>query len=683
MKKKTSTLTTALNLDYNKKMWRSSITLKITMLAWGLSISSIVLIGVFNFFNQQKIILERMKIEASNVTEYIIQAHATSLFTDKYEAIIDFCSKLVASGSSIEFITVTKFDGNSLIFKHGSWHSESLQGSWVKPKDFFDGRITFTDIINKESYRYSKPVIYSGVNWGYVHLGISLDSYDDAIRNLIWRTVIFSISFIIFGFYISTIFSRRLTRSIKELVKTTKEIEAGNFKVQAKILSRDELGFLAHSFNLMTSAVSKSNDILEATVKERTLELGLTNKKLIEEVNERKKAQSVLRQYAARLETLEEIYKGIINAESTFEVFYNTIENIHKKIIQFTKASLCFFDNEKAIVKVNSYSYLNGQFIKTTNEYFSKEYSRPDKYAKDGYYLQNDLATVVQKTLIEKNLFDEGRKSYISFPLQYQNELIGELIFGFDEKMVIENEKLSTLVEVSNHVSVAIMQLNFEEKLKIHSEEMKHSLEEKEILLKEIHHRVKNNLQVISSLLSLQSMNIKDEANLSIFKDSQMRVRSIALVHEKLYQSTDLSRIDFAEYIKNLVSYIKDSYIMSSQNIAIIFEMDKIFLSIDKAVTLGLLLNELLSNAFKYAFPKMETPDDKKKFILIKFTTTEDSKLLLMVSDNGVGIPETHNIEASTSLGLKLVSNLISQINGKLTIKHKDNTEFAIVFDED
>lgn len=683
MKKQTSTLATAMNLDNNKKKWRSSITFKITMLAWGLSISSIILIGVFNFFNQKKIFWERMKIEASNVTESIVQAHASSIITDKYETVVDFCSKLVSSSSSIEFIILTKSDGNSLIFKHGSWHSELLKGSWLNPKDFLNGKINYTDIINNESYHYSKPLIYNGVNWGYIHLGISLESYDAAIRNLVWRTVIFSISFIILGLYVSNIFSRRLTRSIKELVKTTREIEAGNFKVQAQILSQDELGILAHSFNSMTSAISKSNDMLEATVKERTLELGLTNKKLIEEVNERKKAQSVLRQYAARLETLEEIYKGIINAETIFEVFYNTIENVHKKIIQFSKASLCFFDNEKAIVKVYSYSYVKGEFIKTTNEYLLKEYSRPDKYAQEGYYLQNDLANVVPKTLIEKSLYDEGRKSYISFPLQYQNDLIGELIFGFDEKVVIENEKLSTLVEISHHVSVAIMQLYFEERLRIHSEAMKHSLEEKETLLKEIHHRVKNNLQVISSLLSLQSMNIKDDATLSVFKDSQMRVRSIAIVHEKLYKSTDLSRIDFAEYIKNLVIHIRDSYKISSQNIEIIFEIDKIFLSIDKAVPLGLLITELLSNAFKYAFPETETNNDKKKFILIKFTTIEGSKLLLMVSDNGVGIPETHNLEESTSLGLKLVSNLVSQIHGELTIKHKNNTEFAIVFDGD
>ena len=170
MKSKTSSFSTALNLEYNKNKWRSSITLKITMLAWGLIISTIMVMGIFNFLNQQKIILERMKIEASNVTESIIQAHAETLFTDDNKAVSEYCSKLLAGSSSIEFIILAKLDGNSLIFKRGNTSHESLHGSWVRPQDISDGRIAFTDIIHKESYRYTKPFIYKGVNRGYVHL---------------------------------------------------------------------------------------------------------------------------------------------------------------------------------------------------------------------------------------------------------------------------------------------------------------------------------------------------------------------------------------------------------------------------------------------------------------------------------------------------------------------------------
>lgn len=683
MKRLSKTLIVPIQNVHHKEKWHNSITLKIALVAWSLIISSIVIIGSFNFINQQKIILERMKIEASNVSESIIQAHATSLFTDNYEAVIDFCTKLVSSSSSIELIALTKRDGKSLIFKRGNWSFETLKGSWIQPDKFFDGKISYSEILARESFQFSKPFIFTGVNWGYVHLSISLDSYNEAMKDLIWRTGVFSLSFMILGFFVSAMFSKRLTRPIKELVNTTREVEAGNLKIHARILSHDELGFLAHSFNTMISAVNKSNEFLEATVLNRTLELGQTNQKLVEEVNERKKAEVVLHQYAVKLKTLEEIYKGIINAESTDDVFYNTIEIIHKKLITFTMTSLNLYDVERSLVRVNSFSYRDGQFVQTVNEYPSENYSRLIEYADDEYYLSSDISSIVDKSIFDNFISTEGRKSYISFPLRYQNELIGELIFGFDETIVIEDEKLNILVEISHHVSVAVMQLYLEEKLKLHAGEMKQSLQEKEILLKEIHHRVKNNLQLISSLLFLQSRNIGDEASLSIFRDSQLRVRSLALVHEKLYQSNDLSQIDFAEYIKNLVTHIRDSYSVSSREIAIIFELDKIFIPVDKAVPIGLLLNELVSNSFKYAFPESESTHVKKKFILVKLTTHEPNKHLLLVSDNGIGLPETLNIEATNSLGLKIVSSLVSQINGKLTIKRKDNTEFVIVFNKE
>lgn len=683
MKRLSKTLIVPIQNVHHKEKWHNSITLKIALVAWSLIISSIVIIGSFNFINQQKIILERMKIEASNVSESIIQAHATSLFTDNYEAVIDFCTKLVSSSSSIELIALTKRDGKSLIFKRGNWSFETLKGSWIQPDKFFDGKISYSEILARESFQFSKPFIFTGVNWGYVHLNISLDSYNEAMKDLIWRTGVFSLSFMILGFFVSAMFSKRLTRPIKELVNTTREVEAGNLKIHARILSHDELGFLAHSFNTMISAVNKSNEFLEATVLNRTLELGQTNQKLVEEVNERKKAEVVLHQYAVKLKTLEEIYKGIINAESTDDVFYNTIEIIHKKLITFTMTSLNLYDVERSLVRVNSFSYRDGQFVQTVNEYPSENYSRLIEYADDEYYLSSDISSIVDKSIFDNFISTEGRKSYISFPLRYQNELIGELIFGFDETIVIEDEKLNILVEISHHVSVAVMQLYLEEKLKLHAGEMKQSLQEKEILLKEIHHRVKNNLQLISSLLFLQSRNIGDEASLSIFRDSQLRVCSLALVHEKLYQSNDLSQIDFAEYIKNLVTHIRDSYSVSSREIAIIFELDKIFIPVDKAVPIGLLLNELVSNSFKYAFPESESTHVKKKFILVKLTTHEPNKHLLLVSDNGIGLPETLNIEATNSLGLKIVSSLVSQINGKLTIKRKDNTEFVIVFNKE
>jgi two-component sensor histidine kinase len=159
-----------------------------------------------------------------------------------------------------------------------------------------------------------------------------------------------------------------------------------------------------------------------------------------------------------------------------------------------------------------------------------------------------------------------------------------------------------------------------------------------------------------------------------------MRVRSLALVHEKLYQSSDFSRIDLSDYIKNLLSHIRSSYKTTSEFIEIILELDQVYLSVDKAVPLGLILNELLSNAFKYAFPENTKDNSDRKFILIKLETINENKLLLLVSDNGIGVPDDFDINKSNSLGLKIVTSLVTQIDGELKIKHKNDTEFSLIF---
>ena len=218
-----------------------------------------------------------------------------------------------------------------------------------------------------------------------------------------------------------------------------------------------------------------------------------------------------------------------------------------------------------------------------------------------------------------------------------------------------------------------------EDSLQKYTNELQNSLKEKEVLLKEIHHRVKNNLQIITSLLSLQSMQISDEKNQSIFKDSQNRIRSMALIHEKLYQSKELSQINFGEYVVNLANYIQDSYSNKQSNIKLIFEMEDIFLPIDTIVPLGLILNELISNSFKYAFNCPNYDTDRVNLISIKSKSFNEHKFIIEFEDNGVGMPEGMDIENSQTLGLKLVYNLCLQIDGELNIQSENGTKFTIL----
>ncbi|MBZ8180358.1 PAS domain S-box protein [Oscillatoria salina] len=207
--------------------------------------------------------------------------------------------------------------------------------------------------------------------------------------------------------------------------------------------------------------------------------------------------------------------------------------------------------------------------------------------------------------------------------------------------------------------------------------QLKSSLKEKEILLKEIHHRVKNNLQVISSLLKLQSAYITDEDTLSLFTESYNRVRSMALIHEKLYQSQGLAKIDASTYISDLTENLFRSYNISPNHLQLQLQLEKIQLDIDTAIPCGLIINELVSNSFKYGFPKQ-----KQGEIWVKFLQPEPGKISLTVADNGVGLPPDFDLSEVESLGLQLVSNLTEQLNGEIEIYSHQGTTFTITFNQ-
>ena len=206
---------------------------------------------------------------------------------------------------------------------------------------------------------------------------------------------------------------------------------------------------------------------------------------------------------------------------------------------------------------------------------------------------------------------------------------------------------------------------------------IRQSLEEKELLLKEIHHRVKNNLQIISSLLNLQSRAIEDTHALEMLADSQNRVKSMALIHEKLYQSEDLARVDFADYIQTLASSLFQSYQMSTK-IRLRVEVQDVMLGIDQAIPCGLIVNELVSNALKHGFV-----DGDDGTVAVRFESVEGGRVALHVEDDGVGIAESIDVQTTESLGLNLVSILVSQLNGDITLENTAGTHVTVQFAPD
>ncbi len=205
-------------------------------------------------------------------------------------------------------------------------------------------------------------------------------------------------------------------------------------------------------------------------------------------------------------------------------------------------------------------------------------------------------------------------------------------------------------------------------------DEIAASLKEKEILLKEIHHRVKNNMQVISSLLSLQAKMVKDEKSRDAIKESQNRVMSIALVHEKLYKSKSLAQIDYSEYIRKMAENLLDSYNVQREKAELVVDAVDIVLPISKAIPVSLIINELLSNSLKYAFP-----DDRKGTVGIVFKK-EGDRHFLTVWDNGVGLPAGFQWDKTETLGLQLVTSLVGQLAGTISFAGDNGCEFRIEF---
>jgi two-component sensor histidine kinase/CBS domain-containing protein len=248
--------------------------------------------------------------------------------------------------------------------------------------------------------------------------------------------------------------------------------------------------------------------------------------------------------------------------------------------------------------------------------------------------------------------------------------------------------EVDLLKQLATHVAIAIQQSELYQQVqnelnerKRTEDQLKLSLKEKEVLLKEIHHRVKNNLQVISSVLRLQADYIRDERVLALFKDSQNRIRSMALIHEKLHQSSNLLKINFDEYVRDLADNLLRSYAAaSSQTAKLRTQAAEVWLNIDTAIPCGLIINELVSNALKHAFP---TPTSKNQ-IFVEIFPTADNRFTLIVRDNGIGFPPQLDFRNTETLGLELVCVFTEQLEGTIELTQTEGagTTFTITFSE-
>ncbi|MBU4535648.1 MAG: PocR ligand-binding domain-containing protein [Euryarchaeota archaeon] len=279
---------------------------------------------------------------------------------------------------------------------------------------------------------------------------------------------------------------------------------------------------------------------------------------------------------------------------------------------------------------------------------------------------------------ITRQLYPEDRESFI---ISIDQSLSNARPFNYEARFITPSGDVRWFQVISTPVHSDEDLLYHGVILDVHDrksaeEILEKSLQEKKLLLQEIHHRVKNNLQIISSLMNLQAMEIDDEKTLKFIRDSQNRVKSMAIIHEKLYESSDLSRISFKGYLHNLLSYLYDSYTIHPGRVKLKPVVNDFSFNIDTAIPLGLIINELISNSLKYAFP------DKREGELFIHLEKAGEKFKLVVADDGIGFPDNVDFENTTTLGLQLVNKLTQQLDGSITLDNKKGSKFTIKFSE-
>jgi two-component sensor histidine kinase/HAMP domain-containing protein len=653
---------------------------KLTLWGWSLVLLTLIAFTVFILPFQRRNALERMEMEAADIASTVIIANSSALIMEDYGTVVEYCVNLVHRSRSVLYLVIAKKDGPSLFFTKNGWEQRPSSGDWLPDTTKMAARIVRSRLVRTDVFE--KPVVFSyiGIHWGFVHVGLSLDRYHASLRRMTAFLAGFAVLMAGFGFGVSVYWARRITRPVRLLDATAKRIAEGDLDVQVDAETDDELGSLASSFNTMTTSLKRERETLESKVQERTSLLQETNRALTREVAERVKIEESLEKYAIRLEGLQEIYRGIIAAKSVEEIACETLKHLRHQISKFDAAYLVLhseFDRNAAV-----YRYLpDRRDLARYGEINRFETPRKGVPSGPDISFENDLTERPDLDDFEKHLLATGCRSFICVDLAYKEQAIGQLWFASANRDQFTPEDGSIVSQISRQLVVALEQSRLQEHLREQTVVLQNSLREKEVLLKEIHHRVKNNLQIVSSLLNLQAKRADDPRVLEIFQDSQNRIRSMALVHEKLYQSEDLSRIDFKDYIVHMVENIRRTFETRDYLIHFQYDLDALFLPIDTVIPLGLILNELLSNTFKYAFSRCESPESRYNLLSIRLRgARDDGPHVLEFSDNGIGLPDGIDPENISSLGLRMVLLLAQQIRGKVLIESRNGARFTVQF---
>jgi len=473
-------------------------------------------------------------------------------------------------------------------------------------------------------------------NIGWVRIGFSKDAIKQAERNFIYRGLMIALVLIIISSILVYRLAAAATRPLDLLLKAVKSVRKGTYP-EITITSGDETGTLSAEFNRMSRTIREREETLVSQAQLSALvgDIGIV-------LTESGTLQDILRRCAEiMLMRLDAVLTRIWTCDR------------EKNMLELA-ARAGKYPHEQ-----DPYTLIHiGQF-----EPGATAMSRRPHYGNDIERLHNDDREWARQ---------KGIVSFACYPLIVEEQLVGMIEIYTDR--ILSEHIFNSMNTIADEIALGIQH-------KIVEQQIKSSLNEKEVLLREIHHRVKNNMQVITSLLSLQSEYIQEKRYVDMLNDSKNRIKSMAIIHEKLYKSKDMSNIDFRDYVTTLANNLFSFYEAASRNVLLNIRVEDVSLGIDTAIPCGLIINELLSNCLKHAFP--EGRKGEIDLTLVPADIERRSGYDLIVSDNGVGLPEGLDIRNTKSLGLQLVMTLAEhQLQGKLDLDRSGGTSFHLHFNE-
>jgi PAS domain S-box-containing protein len=478
------------------------------------------------------------------------------------------------------------------------------------------------DLFGNEVVRLRAPVMHGREQIGLLSLGFSNADVVERVQEARVRTLIVTLLIIVASLAAIIGVTSAVTGNLQKVVLTAQRVTAGDLRSRVHVTAHDDVGELGDALNVMLDRLERYQKELGDANRDLEERVVLRTKDLAAEVEEHQKTEASLSLSEKRLRQVIDLVPHFIFAKDLTGQFV-LANDAFAKAYSLTVDSL-LGKYESDLVPAEA----------------SEQYGREDREV-----IESQTPKVIPEQFMETA--DGNRRIYqtVKIPFAFS---------GSDVPAV-----LGVCMDITE--------------IKEYQDKLQASLREKEVMLKEIHHRVKNNLQVISSLLSLQSAGITDPAFSEIMLESQNRIRSMALVHERLYRSGTLATIDFSDYLAYVTTQLMRSY--NPEGVECVVNAEPITLTVDDAIPCGLIVNELVSNALKHAFH-----DRKSGLLEVQFRAIDPKTYELVVRDDGVGFPEGVDFASLTSMGMTLVTNLTEQLEGSMVLERGNGTVFRLRF---